>query len=39
MARSAVHPAGGRREDDVPAVAGACLPCGRGIVAHVFRGV
>jgi hypothetical protein len=25
MARGAVHPAGGRREEDVPAVAGACF--------------
>ena len=37
MARGAVHPAGGRREEDVSAVAGPYLPCGRDIIAHVFR--
>jgi hypothetical protein len=39
LARGAVHPAGGRRKEDAPAFAGACLPCGRSTVtiAHVFR--
>jgi hypothetical protein len=39
LARRAVHPVEGGRKEDAPAFAGACLPCGRSTIVHVFSRV